>query len=208
MQVKKDDITIKILEVATRSFRDLGYKQTSMAKIAQEAGISTGNIYHYFKSKEDLFETVLPEEFVSSFRNKLAKATRLAFGHAKITKDNPSLRNYWKSIEELLLTSSDEKDRLLILLAQAEGTAFEHFRNEAIDLMTQQALKYAVSLDPLFKKSPDMHYLVREIYTCFLITITRILTDSRSSTETHQRLILLRTYHLNGLGALFRGGKP
>ncbi len=207
MQVKKEEITNKILEAATFLFREVGYKQTSIAKIAQKAEISTGNLYHYFKSKDELFEAVLPKEFASSFRAKLNKATRLTFGHSKITNDNPSLRNYWKAIEDLLSISSLEKDRLLILLTRADGTSFEPFREEAINLMTEQALKYARSTDPTFERTPDVAYLVREIYSSFITTITNILRDSESPTETQRRLILLRTYHLTGLKALFGRGK-
>jgi AcrR family transcriptional regulator len=45
----------KILEAAAKCFSERGYTKTTMDKIAEEAGVSKGTLYWYFKSKEDLF---------------------------------------------------------------------------------------------------------------------------------------------------------
>ena len=39
-----------------RLFREQGYEQTTMRAIAREAGVSVGNAYYYFASKEHLIE--------------------------------------------------------------------------------------------------------------------------------------------------------
>ena len=43
-----------IIEAALRLFREMGYEATTMRAIAREAGVSTGNAYYYFSSKEEL----------------------------------------------------------------------------------------------------------------------------------------------------------
>jgi AcrR family transcriptional regulator len=43
-----------IVTAALRLFRENGYDATTMRAIAAEAGVSTGNAYYYFASKEDL----------------------------------------------------------------------------------------------------------------------------------------------------------
>jgi AcrR family transcriptional regulator len=43
-----------IVEAALRLFRETGYEATTMRAIAREAGVSTGNAYYYFSSKEEL----------------------------------------------------------------------------------------------------------------------------------------------------------
>jgi AcrR family transcriptional regulator len=45
-----------ILETALRLFRERGYDRTTMRAIAQEAGVSVGNAYYYFASKEHLVQ--------------------------------------------------------------------------------------------------------------------------------------------------------
>lgn len=48
-----------ILDVAKSLFIKFGYDKTSVADIAKHAGISKGAIYLHFKSKDELFETLL-----------------------------------------------------------------------------------------------------------------------------------------------------
>lgn len=47
-----------ILQVAARLFLEKGFDSTSMQDIVRESGMSKGGIYHYFKSKEDILQTV------------------------------------------------------------------------------------------------------------------------------------------------------
>ncbi|WP_223199017.1 TetR/AcrR family transcriptional regulator [Solihabitans fulvus] len=45
-----------IVETALRLFRENGYDRTTMRAIAREAGVSVGNAYYYFGSKEHLVQ--------------------------------------------------------------------------------------------------------------------------------------------------------
>lgn len=49
----------KILEVAEKLFLEKGYDDTSISDIVKELGMTKGVIYHHFKSKQNIFETVL-----------------------------------------------------------------------------------------------------------------------------------------------------
>lgn len=53
------DGKIKIIEAAQRLIANQGVEKTSMRDIAQEAGITTGAIYYYYKSKEELLYDVM-----------------------------------------------------------------------------------------------------------------------------------------------------
>jgi len=50
-----------ILDAACRVIRERGFHQARITDIAQSAGISYGLVYHYFKSKADLFDAILKE---------------------------------------------------------------------------------------------------------------------------------------------------
>ena len=51
-----------IIEAASRCFAEKGYAACSMDNIAQAAGLSKGGLYAHFKSKEELFTTVIKQE--------------------------------------------------------------------------------------------------------------------------------------------------
>ena len=48
-----------IVDAALEVFRDKGYANTRMADIAGRAGVSYGLVYHYFESKEVLFDVIV-----------------------------------------------------------------------------------------------------------------------------------------------------
>jgi AcrR family transcriptional regulator len=53
---KSEQTRTAILETALRLFQERGYDKTTMRAIAQEAGVSVGNAYYYFASKEHLVQ--------------------------------------------------------------------------------------------------------------------------------------------------------
>lgn len=53
---KGDQTRSLILDTALAMFRERGYEQTTMRAIAQQAGVSLGNAYYYFRSKEHLIQ--------------------------------------------------------------------------------------------------------------------------------------------------------
>ena len=53
---KGDQTKALILETALDMFRERGYEDTTMRAIAQKAGVSLGNAYYYFSSKEYLIQ--------------------------------------------------------------------------------------------------------------------------------------------------------
>ena len=53
---KSEQTRALIMDTALRLFRDRGYDRTTMRAIAEEAGVSVGNAYYYFASKEHLVQ--------------------------------------------------------------------------------------------------------------------------------------------------------
>jgi TetR/AcrR family transcriptional regulator, transcriptional repressor for nem operon len=48
-----------IVEAADRLFYEQGFEHTSFAQIAQAVGISRGNFYYHFKTKDDILDAVI-----------------------------------------------------------------------------------------------------------------------------------------------------
>jgi TetR/AcrR family transcriptional regulator, fatty acid metabolism regulator protein len=57
----KKDRTAIIFEAACEVIREKGFHQARIRDIAAAANISYGLVYHYFKSKADLFDAILEE---------------------------------------------------------------------------------------------------------------------------------------------------
>lgn len=62
----------RIVEIADRLFYERGYQHTSFADIGAAVGLSRGNFYYHFKSKDSILDSVI-ESRVASTRRMLAE---------------------------------------------------------------------------------------------------------------------------------------
>lgn len=60
----------KILETATKLFNEKGCMKTSTRHVADELGISVGNLYYYFKNKEEIIISIY-EKYMESISGHL-----------------------------------------------------------------------------------------------------------------------------------------
>ena len=80
----KDLTRQRIVEVASRQFREHGVAAVGLAGIMSDAGLTNGAFYAHFSSKEDLVREVLCH---AGFRNKLSKAAENGTGLAGAIRD-------------------------------------------------------------------------------------------------------------------------
>jgi len=57
----------RLLDAAKTLIHRQGFKQTTLADIAQESGVPLGNVYYYFKTKDEIAVAVI-DEHIEQFR--------------------------------------------------------------------------------------------------------------------------------------------
>lgn len=63
-QIERSERSRKdILDAALKLFSHRGYGATSVNDIAEEAGVSKGNVYHHFPDKESIFRSLIDRYF-------------------------------------------------------------------------------------------------------------------------------------------------
>lgn len=150
MQILKDEVRNNILKAATEEFLVDGYRGSSLRTIASQAGITIGNIYSYFSSKDDLFETV-----IESAMEGLKNLSSLDFGGYE-RKDQPSLIEITNRICEVFIVN---KEGFLIIMNGSEGSKFENVRQNIINFISDRVKKELYpkainsEIDPLFAKA-------------------------------------------------------
>lgn len=78
----------KILDAALKLFVERGFHGTSTAEIAKTAGVATGTLFHYFKTKEELINKLYLYTKESMFTH-----IKGHFNDEKLLKDN--LKDLW-----------------------------------------------------------------------------------------------------------------
>jgi len=76
MRTAQPDKRTRLIETATKLAYARGFRETSLADIAESARVPVGNVYYYFKTKEELAEAVV-ERRLEEFRAARAEWDRL-----------------------------------------------------------------------------------------------------------------------------------
>lgn len=128
MQVQKEEIKNKIMDAAMEEFLITGYRQSSMRNIADQAGITVGNIYSYFSSKDDLLDNIL-QPTIQQLRNLVYMDVL----------DQPtstlSLAHITESITKVFLAN---RTQFLMLMNSCSGSKYENTKNDLIELTKQR----------------------------------------------------------------------
>jgi AcrR family transcriptional regulator len=94
-QQHKEQLRRAILDAARKIFVADGYENFSMRKLAQQIEYSPGNVYLYFKSKEELFRCLVEE----SFERLLQTLTSLESGQQRSDPAEELKRGMWAYVE-------------------------------------------------------------------------------------------------------------
>ena len=70
----------RLIESASKLFHQVGFKQTAIADIAEDSGVPLGNVYYYFKTKDELAAAVIEQR------------TETIKGEARKWEENPDPR--------------------------------------------------------------------------------------------------------------------
>jgi AcrR family transcriptional regulator len=105
-----------ILDAAVRVFASKGYHASRVGDIAEEAGVAHGLLYHYFRSKEELLETISGETW-----RDVADAVRA------VEETDESARERLAGIAKILLRAW-RRDPNLVRVLVREVTRSSHLQ--------------------------------------------------------------------------------
>jgi len=117
----------QILKIALKLFQKQGFDGTSVAEIANEAGVSRGVIFYYFDGKRELGQEVIREnlrDYSHYVQNRVSKKTQakdqvFEFIDACLDYIDEHRSNYLVYIDTLgRFGSTHEKNNLLIAINQ------------------------------------------------------------------------------------------
>ena len=206
MQVLKLEVREQIVAAATSLFAAQGFGATSIAQVAAGAGVSTGNVYRYFASKDAVFAASVPEEFVSDVRRRTrAQIEALAaFQDAELDAIRPDSR-YVVLSEELVELTIAHRERVVILLARGEGTPVASFERDFRRDLVEWAFAYVRKTWPEIRVDAGLRFAVDRIYRAFLASLAAAFVEHDDPAKIRAVVGYLGAHHRGGLKALFRG---
>lgn len=205
MQVLKSETRERVMAAAEAIFAESGFRGATMAAIAERAGISTGNVYRYFASKEELFETLFPE----SFADELMRLLRKRVGSLTRTADLLELDAEARGDAEALLRFwVEHRRKVVVLLDRAEGSARADVRGRFVEALvrpTSDSLRERAGGRRLAKVE---RLLLRQLFDNTVRTLVAILDESSDDAEIRNAFEGFWSYQLAGLAGFSRWVKP
>jgi len=157
MQVKKEEIRKRILDVARKKFIQNGFIETSMRIIAKKSNITTSNIYNYFEKKDNLFAEILKPTI-----SKINEALKILENFKiKEEKDFWSFEFSKKQFDLLMQFVHENREDLDLILFKSHGSSIQDFKDEVIEKYTEINMKH---LKFLSKTHPEMNTNVSRFF--------------------------------------------
>jgi AcrR family transcriptional regulator len=201
MQILKDNIRLQIENAAVRLFSSTGYAGAGMIEIAREAGISTGNIYRYYRNKQELLYSVVSQDFVQNCIDLLLEKIKHVKGMTsdEITRSEAFSRGNIELIDFLLC----HRLKLLILMKGCPNTRFacfsERIRQTLVDAVAEH---FAITSRSSDSQTGRVDKQLLDIIYQNLVNATFVILESPvDEMQCRQALQKLATYHLRGLSA-------
>lgn len=195
-QVLKPELRASILASGEALFAEAGYQGATMARIAERAGMATGNLYRYFPNKDALFDSVITDEFATRFMRllnarmkSLVRAEQLTELDAKAQRDAEELLRFW----------IDERLKVVIILDRAHGSRREAFGERFIDALMKPSLLKLSQDSGGARVSPLARFLLTQLFRNTLSAIVAILETYQDEAQIRAAIAGFWSYQLAGL---------
>lgn len=202
VQYKKDNIKERIDYAALKIFGEKGYKNTKISDVAAEADVSVGNIYRYYKNKEEIFYSVAPENVLEELKNILTNKVILAKN--RDANEMNSINKFQLINEKFVEYMVANREQVLVMISGSEGTRYEGAKCKIINYIIENVKEY------YSKKSNEiihdsMNYgIIRIIYEKLIEMMMHVLKESESPEEIRKSFEIINFYHLFGVTNLFK----
>jgi len=192
MQILKEEIKERIQQKAIIEFLKYGYEEASMRNIAKKSAISVGNLYNYYKNKEDLFYSLTKTSY--RYLEELLKKVQTHGPEGGFTN-----REFTKSLV-MKISELVKKHRVgfLLMMDKALGTKYHDLKDKLILLLLMHFEEELLEK----KKSEDvliMRIAARNLIYG-LIEIARNYQNDKWVDSNIERLI---NYHLHGISQFY-----
>lgn len=157
-QAKSEATRARALDAALELFSQQGFRATTIRQIAEQAGLSVGNVYYHFASKEAIFERLL-----QNFKRRIFEPGA-PFSRVFDPIDFPGdLESLAEACDELVAANIPYFLLIYVDVVEFQG---EHIRNFYLDTAARYRERYAASettdgeVDPGFAMTFAVRWLV------------------------------------------------
>lgn len=145
----------KIQEAALTEFLDKGFLGASLRQIVKNAGVTTGAFYGYFSSKEALFASIVEPHAAALMGRFMEAQTSFSELPEQEQPEHMGLESS-QCVHWMVDYICDHREPVKLLLCKAEGTSYEHFVHNMVEVEVEYTLRYMDVLRRLGREVPEL----------------------------------------------------
>lgn len=153
MEEKSNATLEKIHEAAMAEFLDKGFQGASLRQIVKNAGVTTGAFYGYFSSKEALFASIVEPHAAALMGRFMEAQTSFSELPEQEQPEHMGLESS-QCVHWMVDYICDHREPVKLLLTRSEGTSYEHFVHNMVEMEVEYTLQYIEVLRRLGKDIP------------------------------------------------------
>lgn len=173
MQVLKKEVKRVIQRNALEEFSKFGFEKSSMRRIATNSGFAVGNLYNYFKDKDELFASIL-EPITIPITDYLKLQESRDF---LAPKESWSVEYHMEIASKLVLFIDLNRELLEILVFHSNGSSLENFVDSVIERYTDLSMLFLKKAGSVFPEinSDISRFTVHNLTSFMMTSILEIL---------------------------------
>ena len=153
---EKSPVTMeRIQKAALEEFSEKGFLGASLRQIVKNARVTTGAFYGYFSSKEALFASLV-EPHAAALMGRFMEAQTSFADLAEEEQPKHMGEASGDYVDWMVDYICQHREPVKLLLCRAEGTSYEHFAHNMVEIEVEYTLKYMEVLRRLGKDIPDL----------------------------------------------------
>lgn len=193
----------EVIDVAKNEFLENGFKNASLRTIALKANTTTGSIYTRFGDKAGLFSAIV-EPVATELLDMFCKIQEKFHSFEPQVQKEQAGKYTSNSVDDMLEYMYANLDRLKLLLLSAQGTKFEFFVDQFIDIEVEYTYKYmdVVGCESI-KSGHVTEDFVHIITTAYFQSFFEVIRHNMSKEDAKRYIKMLGKYHLAGFDTIF-----
>lgn len=155
MEDKTSATLESIQQAAMQEFLEKGFQGASLRQIVMNAGVTTGAFYGYFSSKEALFNALV-EPHAAALMGSFMEAQ---FSFAELPEEEQPAHMGEESgacVIWMVDYICQHREPVKLLLTRSEGTSYEHFVHNMVEVEVEYTLRYMDVLRHLGREVPKL----------------------------------------------------
>ena len=145
----------KIQQAALPEFLDKGFLSASLRQIVKNAGVTTGAFYGYFSCKEALFASIV-EPHAAALMGRFMEAQTSFAGRPEAEQPEHMGEDSESCLDWMVDYICQNREPVKLLLCRAEGTGYESFVHNMVEVEVEYTLRYMEVLRRLGRRVPTL----------------------------------------------------